>query len=588
MVISTKNALCCTVLFALRFGQMSLSSLAAEGHAVTDSLRSLQGVGNPASTNAIAMSDPKEITEEERLFQLSPAAREAEIKLLENTSIQIDERIRLVLPNRGYSNSDFRKVQSQLQELRLTLKRPILDRVFQLSGLGPSMTDLYMKPTIGPGDQAESSTRRKVLGKDLVQSESKLKKSSSWKKKLWSHLKRPSTSNTVRKDTNTVQEDDQLGYEIPDDILGVIKHFMINGRMEAWKVLENRLIGFEAEDKCLRVNAPNFKLRFLVVFYTLGDLICRHQLLPSYFIKEIEIFNTPTLLKMIQYHVDLLFAQGKKRFFDRSDSVIPQLDFLSNSPNFKHFHRSIKSYVEIRQVELPSLHRNFFFSTLSIILPQALPVEDHRSVVYLVLTTIMKQAPWFESAGDGGGTLGVLHFIKSAKHSPRANLPIIKMMGAVVRFLHHPAKRCTNKTRVEFQVVYYVADFLNKYYRPLFEAVMIRENWNLTLFRDQMNYLGAYLQLFRNRSDDTNHLAQSQLESFLNLPEPNNIFRSTPLIKWMKDVATSTFDHKLTLDYHLLDKSPPFTLWMGQSCCYCSFPYRKCPPSCQAAKQSWL
>ncbi|KAH9460097.1 hypothetical protein Pst134EB_008298 [Puccinia striiformis f. sp. tritici] len=586
MVISTKNALCCTVLFALRFGQMSLSSLAAEGHAVTDSLRSLQGVGNPASTNAIAMSDPKEITEEERLFQLSPAAREAEIKLLENTSIQIDERIRLVLPNRGYSNSDFRKVQSQLQELRLTLKRPILDRVFQLSGLGPSMTDLYMKPTIGPGDQAESSTRRKVLGKDLVQSESKLKKSSSWKKKLWSHLKRPSTSNTVRKDTNTVQEDDQLGYEIPDDILGVIKHFMINGRMEAWKVLENRLIGFEAEDKCLRVNAPNFKLRFLVVFYTLGDLICRHQLLPSYFIKEIEIFNTPTLLKMIQYHVDLLFAQGKKRFFDRSDSVIPQLDFLSNSPNFKHFHRSIKS----------------------------LPVEDHRSVVYLVLTTIMKQAPWFESAGDGGRHIGstafhqicetltessfleeadIISSLTSNQHRidvlrDAENLPIIKMMGAVVRFLHHPAKRCTNKTRVEFQVVYYVADFLNKYYRPLFEAVMIRENWNLTLFRDQMNYLGAYLQLFRNRSDDTNHLAQSQLESFLNLPEPNNIFRSTPLIKWMKDVATSTFDHKLTLDYHLLDKSPPFTLWMGQSCCYCSFPYRKCPPSCQAAKQSWL
>ncbi|POW06774.1 hypothetical protein PSTT_08772 [Puccinia striiformis] len=148
MVISTKNALCCTVLFALGFGQISLSSLDAEGHAVTDSLRSLQGVGNPASTNAIAMSDPKEIAEEERLFQLSPAAREAEIKLLENTSIQIDERIQLVLPNRGYSNSDFRKVQSQLQELRLTLKRPILDRVFQLSGLGPSMTDLYMKPKL--------------------------------------------------------------------------------------------------------------------------------------------------------------------------------------------------------------------------------------------------------------------------------------------------------------------------------------------------------------------------------------------------------------------------------------------------------
>ncbi|POW18148.1 hypothetical protein PSHT_06128, partial [Puccinia striiformis] len=532
MVISTKNALCCTVLFALGFGQISLSSLDAEGHAVTDSLRSLQGVGNPASTNAIAMSDPKEIAEEERLFQLSPAAREAEIKLLENTSIQIDERIQLVLPNRGYSNSDFRKVQSQLQELRLTLKRPILDRVFQLI----EEVELMEEETVVTPKKTE-------------------------------HVKHCS------KDTNTVQEDDQLGYEIPDDILGL-------------ESLGKRLIGFEAEDKCLRVNAPNFKLRFLVVFYTLGDLICRHQLLPSYFIKEIEIFNTPTLLKMIQYHVDLLFAQGKKRFFDRSDSVIPQLDFLSNSPNFKHFHRSIK----------------------------ALPVEDHRSVVYLVLTTIMKQAPWFESAGDGGRHIGstafhqicetltessfleeadIISSLTSNQHRidvlrDAENLPIIKMMGAVVRFLHHPAKRCTNKTRVEFQVVYYVADFLNKYYRPLFEAVMIRENWNLTLFRDQMNYLGAYLQLFRNRSDDTNHLAQSQLESFLNLPEPNNIFRSTPLIKWMKDVATSTFDHKLTLDYHLLDKSPPFTLWMGQSCCYCSFPYRKCPPSCQAAKQSWL
>ncbi|KAI7963627.1 hypothetical protein MJO29_004054 [Puccinia striiformis f. sp. tritici] len=115
MVILSRSTLSSIALiYALGFGRLSLSSLDAGEHA---------GVGDLSSSSTIVIDDPKEITQEERLLELDSAARKAEIKLLDDTCRQIERRIRRLAPSK--------QVRTQLEDLRLALKRPILDRVLQ-------------------------------------------------------------------------------------------------------------------------------------------------------------------------------------------------------------------------------------------------------------------------------------------------------------------------------------------------------------------------------------------------------------------------------------------------------------------------
>ncbi|KAI9608500.1 hypothetical protein H4Q26_004683 [Puccinia striiformis f. sp. tritici PST-130] len=405
-------------MFALGFSRPSLSSVGAWEHPVIVSLGTasmiilpfcdnvlavllisrggLQGVDHLAPSSSIVTDHPKGINQEERILQLDSAARKAEIKLLKDTSTQIEHRIGAL----GGRDPISRKVQSQLEDLRLALKRPILDRVLQLSGLGPSMTSLNAVRHRG---QAGSSTHRTAL---------QLSKSSSWTNNLW---------------------------------------------MKNWTSLENTLFGFEAQADRLRENEANFKLNILEIFYTLGDCISRNQLLPPDFIQNMEIFKTPALFKMIEYHVKLLFSKEKKVFFDRPESVIPQLDFLTTSQNFKHFHRTIK----------------------------ALPASDQRYVVYIVLSAIMEQAPWFTRSDEDHGMSWNFYnirrnFIKSTFleeadrlssaiinepqidhfRSTLENLLIVDMIRTVIKVLQKPAKTYIKASRrVEFLVVYYLSDF---------------------------------------------------------------------------------------------------------------------------------
>ncbi|POW18158.1 hypothetical protein PSHT_06133 [Puccinia striiformis] len=289
-------------MFALGFSRPSLSSVGAWEHPVIESLGTasliilpfcdnvlavllisrggLQGVDHLAPSSSIVTDHPKGINQEERILQLDSAARKAEIKLLKDTSTQIKHRIGAL----GGRDPISRKVQSQLEDLRLALKRLILDRVLQLSGLGPSMTSFNAVRHRG---QAGSSTHRTAL---------QLSKLSSWTNNLWSWLKSLSHSIAARHNREVTY------VEIPDDILFILKDIMSNDRMKNWTSLENTLFGFEAQADRLRENEANFKRNILEIFYTLGDCISRNQLLPPDFIQNMEIFKTPATFKMIKYH----------------------------------------------------------------------------------------------------------------------------------------------------------------------------------------------------------------------------------------------------------------------------------------------
>ncbi|POW18157.1 hypothetical protein PSHT_06132 [Puccinia striiformis] len=540
MVILSRSTLSSIALiYALGFGRLSLSSLDAGEHAVTQSWGGLQGVGDLSSSSTIVIDDPKEITQEERLLELDSAARKAEIKLLDDTCRQIERRIRRLAPSK--------QVRTQLEDLRLALKRPILDRVLQLSGLGPSMTSL--NAVRHPG-QAGSSIRRTTL---------QLSESSSWTNKLWSWLK--SLSHSI-----VAHQNREMTYiEIPDDVLLILKELMSNDMMKSWTSLENTLIEFEAHADPQFFGNPLY----------LGGLHSSVSTTTARFHSNMEIFKTPTLFKMVKYHVELLFSKERTIFFDRPESVIPQLYFLTTSQNFKHFHRTIKG----------------------------LPVKDQRHVVYIVLSAIMDQAPWHTRFDEDHGMSrsfynirGIITestFLDKADRLSSAlinepqidhigtfeNIWIVYVIKTVIKDLQTPAKTYKASRRVEFLVVYYLSHFLNTYYGALFEAVL-RRSEDRSFFHERMDYLTAYLTFFRHRFEDPR---LKQDGSFPASVSDGNTLYNVAILQWMETVTTYTFDHSLIL-HHELDRSPHFTLWMGTKCCYCASPFRTCPPSCPAAK----
>ncbi|KAI7950222.1 hypothetical protein MJO28_009043 [Puccinia striiformis f. sp. tritici] len=85
--------------------------------------------------------------------------------------------------------------------------------------------------------------------------------------------------------------------------------YLLLERIKRWNYLENILIKFQIEDK--RYTGLNYKPPFLESSYLLGQLIYRNNLLPPDSIKEMTIFERTTLLRMIEYHVELLFSRGK-------------------------------------------------------------------------------------------------------------------------------------------------------------------------------------------------------------------------------------------------------------------------------------
>ncbi|KAH9462837.1 hypothetical protein Pst134EA_014928 [Puccinia striiformis f. sp. tritici] len=273
----------------------------------------------------------------------------AEIASIEDINKAIKQRIQWLNPE---SNRDFSEIRSNLKQLHDILRLPILDRVLELSGLGRSMSAL--------GRHARSVVRTGSQGNPV----SWLDKGRSWMDILCSYLK------DMGFPINTLSV---TGDELPQDILDAIKKTIIQERIKRWNYLQKVLLEFQAEDN--RYTSPNFKLRYLESVYLLGELIYRHNLLPPEAIKEIEIFKPTTLFKMIEYHVELLFSRGKEYFFDMSDSVIPELEFLTTGNAVKHFHRPIKD----------------------------LSARDQKHAVYLVLKIILRHAPWFSSGRNGWG-----------------------------------------------------------------------------------------------------------------------------------------------------------------------------------------
>jgi hypothetical protein len=326
----------------------------------------------------------------------------AKIESLKHISMKIEKRIQSL---DSTTNQDFANLQDQLSAYHLALKHPILDRVFQLSGLtGSSMTSLQLKISDGTAIVQENSDKQyrfiKVLQMFLRLDRMSLStgKLGSYRKLLSSPInpfkskigrkdpgsgakpltisgsdslqpgvaqiskaevirRRPKSVETSPDGTSTIgpvtrqevisgadkenEGDALIGPELYRDVMDVTKEIMLKGRVESWKAFEEKLIEFQAGVR--PIVGSNFKRGFLESVYLLADIIHNYQLLrPDFVPNTSALFQKETLLKMILFDLDLRFCKGKTHFFEIPQSIIPQFEFLTSSSAFEHFHWPIK------------------------------------------------------------------------------------------------------------------------------------------------------------------------------------------------------------------------------------------------------
>ncbi|KAA1080874.1 hypothetical protein PGT21_024378 [Puccinia graminis f. sp. tritici] len=272
------------------------------------------------------------------------------------------------------------------------------------------------------------------------------------------------------------------------EVLSIIRDKIKNESITIWNSLQEKLIDISKKPR--DVNKVDFQLAFLKSLFQLGDQIVRYGLLPSKFIESIEIFKPKTLLEMVKLHIDLMFLKHRPDFFVAEDSVVPEIEFLTNGLAVKHFHRSI----------------------------EALPTEDQAHLVYLLLsTTLGHMAEYFpgsqlslpfkliiegfretEFLGQARNFFSGLRDAPGIEHLHTADYVLLTAtIDNLVAFFRYPLTDSVN-SRLEFQMVYYMLEFFDQFYEPI--LARIRGSWgNYHLLDKQLRYMRGCLKFFRNR-----------------------------------------------------------------------------------------
>ncbi|KAI7953191.1 hypothetical protein MJO29_008822 [Puccinia striiformis f. sp. tritici] len=184
------------------------------------------------------------------------------------------------------------------------------------------------------------------------------------------------------------------------------------------------------------------------------------------------------------------------------------------------------------------------------VFPEALPTEHHPQLIHDVLRTILSHTPQeFPSEESSGQRFQQLReeflraeFLEEARilslalksHEPATdllekpeNIQLVNFVKDLMHYIDEPVVqdlmhytdvrkmlKTNKKERVEFQLVYYMIDFLDKYYQPIVDTIAKHREDHVSveqaeadflLFQEKLSFLRVYLKTYRNRSLDSTY-----------------------------------------------------------------------------------
>jgi hypothetical protein len=206
---------------------------------------------------------------------------------------------------------------------------------------------------------------------------------------------------------------------------------------------------------------------------------------------------------------------------------------------------------------------------------KALSAEDEKHLVYLALSTI-----WYHMTKcfpSSQLTLGFTinaetfchaNFLKQADSLSSAlldapeiehmnmidNIPIAQMVQSLVNDFRTP-HRTAVQIRIEFQMVFYILEFLDKYYKPIMKKILV---WpiNYSNLQKQLKFMGSYLKFFRNRDQYPSSMYEN--------PDMNFLTANAQLKHWVDFWVAGVFKNNNWLEIRGKAPKIKFNTWMGE------------------------
>ncbi|POW22094.1 hypothetical protein PSHT_01695 [Puccinia striiformis] len=337
-------------------------------------------------------------------------------------------------------------------------------------------------------------------------------------------------------------------------------------KIKAWNSLQGKLDEFKSSDlRILTGKEAQFRLEVLKAFYFLGDHVLRNKLLTS--VESINSFKPETTIKMVEFYTELQIHILGAEFFTSRRSIIPDLEFLTSGWDVRHFHRSIK----------------------------ALSAENREQIVHAVMMRILSHTQeHFPSTQLSGrfteiceefrrpGFLGEVRSLSSAlshagldtDHVMEAS-PIVPFTGKLINFFQKPDMAITNleQRRIEYQLVYYLLNFLDENHHLVVERVMKKVGDPLPkkeqekysyVFQEQLEFMRDYLKSFRNQNRGEYFTGKLQdLRRFAAMVN-GDVIRSYTFKDWIDTYVTKIFQHSDWTDWRYQARDAQFDLWMGR------------------------
>ncbi|KAI7961396.1 hypothetical protein MJO28_001885 [Puccinia striiformis f. sp. tritici] len=602
LVTLRKSTFFCFVCFVLGPCQFTLSSLDGEAHAAQEALSRFPGLTRLDSSNSITVNVPGSHMKDRldpKHYGAIPqklAQRKAELKSMEIEDRAIKDSIIYM------SGLQFDDMKMRLVELHNALKVYVEARVFRLSGKGSAFTGLLPKtnlegpkyaPTLVPlhssasshgsrttqfpkeepspetGSQRRKSARKsKII--ELIGNTLPFDKFSS---RIIAHQENhggvSTTGQTGVQDSlggsgtqlgKMVMHSGRVRGELAGDELSIVRRHMDDESIRIWNSVEERLAEFGSGST--RIATPSegeFIADFLRTYYLLGDYVYTHGLLPANVIAKMKLFNFPTLADRINLYIRAL-CRAHDYYFDEASSVIPQMEFLTTGRSVAHFHRSLKA-----------LHPKY-----------------HSAIVYLAVRATINAAPLELSQGLSRGSFSwlcagfvQLTFFNRAEHLSSALMrtpdmdhrgtikshSVVDLIRELTKFFHEPLVReLSDEVRVEFQIVFYMLDFIDRYLQPIIKTMIDREQIP-TIFPKQMQYMRSYLRFFHKQYENPAGFKYSIKDTAFIKMGQGRSSKNASLRQWIRDVPLILFPHVGWRDRLGLQRSPniKYNLWMCET-----------------------
>ncbi|KAI7954606.1 hypothetical protein MJO28_005006 [Puccinia striiformis f. sp. tritici] len=612
MVNLSKRLFCCLALHALGGGQLAGSLPNADGPLAKEFYGMLQGTHRPETNAVVGMDASVESTEH---GNLNPGMPLAELNANKATieSIKTDrQEIRRLLTSLYAGNTPkFLELKSQLERLHKDLGAPIMERVLGLNGIGSWMNPLQAASKNEPDQRslevqnksgrlyhfllglvpkrerrpntrgsAEPTASGHSLSKSNVASDSS---SESLPQILSTQPTRPGTVTSTSETLTGAKQvpirnhadgrSTRANVVLHGDALDVLRGHVFKEEIENWHALKKALVELPTQPNFGYSDfiEGTFRLQFLKCLYLIEQLIHKYDLLPKHLIGDVDLFEPTTLLKMIEYHTELLFKRNYNGFFGVPDSIIPQLEFLKTARAVQHFHSPLT----------------------------ALSAANQRYAVYLVLRVIIRHAPWrlywfwetvrssdrfkeicklfnqddfFQKVNSLSDALSKTPHQNHLSHDK--SLPVVLLVNDALDFFQRPSLlKGTDFDRLEFLVTYYILDFLDQFYRPILTEIL-RSRSHSELFDKQLHFMRGNLKFYQNRVEDPKYPDERQDMTFLETYK-DSFHEDSRLHGWIEEVANNLMQQNLSEP-----GKKPFTLWMDRHCYHCLFPLGKCYRYC--------